>query len=139
MKYTKILICSVLFFTMFSCKKVIDVKETDLIAGDIALLTATNDLQVALNGIGPAFWNGRYNAAGQADFSQLVRDCLAIAYDVFQSAAELGERGARSPPGDRHGRRTRALRHTARRSVALPRSLAWRVPADARRAGRPRR
>lgn len=45
MKYTKILICSVLFFTMFSCKKVIDVKETDLIAGDIALLTVENNEQ----------------------------------------------------------------------------------------------
>ena len=39
MKYTKILVVSFLFLTLFSCKKVIELKETDFIGGDIALLT----------------------------------------------------------------------------------------------------
>lgn len=37
----------------------LDVSPTGINSGtDIAVLTATNDLQVGLSGIGPAFWNG---------------------------------------------------------------------------------
>lgn len=37
----------------------LDVKPTGINSGtDIAVLTATNELQVGLSGIGPAFWNG---------------------------------------------------------------------------------
>jgi NitT/TauT family transport system substrate-binding protein len=37
----------------------LDVSTTGINSGtDIAVLTATNDLQVGLSGIGPAFWNG---------------------------------------------------------------------------------
>lgn len=45
MKYSKILITSFLFLTMFSCKKVIEIEETDFIGGDIALLTVANNEQ----------------------------------------------------------------------------------------------
>ncbi len=45
MKYNKLLFSSILFLSLFSCKKVIDVKETDFIGGDIALKTITNNEQ----------------------------------------------------------------------------------------------
>jgi hypothetical protein len=45
MKKNKILIFSFLLLSLAGCKKVIDVKETDLIAGDIALKTVTNNEQ----------------------------------------------------------------------------------------------
>ena len=43
MKIYKILIFSVFILTIFSCKKVIDVKETDFIGGDVALQTIANN------------------------------------------------------------------------------------------------
>lgn len=45
MKYFKILLSSVFFLSLFSCQKVIEVKETDFIGGDIALLTVENNEQ----------------------------------------------------------------------------------------------
>ena len=46
MKKTKILILSaMLVSTLFSCQKLVEIKETDLIAGDIALKTITNNEQ----------------------------------------------------------------------------------------------
>src|SRR5687768_14044574 len=45
MKFKKILVFSFLFLTLFSCKKVIELKETDFIGGDIALLTVDNNEQ----------------------------------------------------------------------------------------------
>ena len=46
MKKTKILILSaMLVSTLFSCQKLVEIKETDLIAGDIALKTVTNNEQ----------------------------------------------------------------------------------------------
>ena len=43
MKIYKIIISSVFILTIFSCKKVIDVKETDFIGGDVALQTIANN------------------------------------------------------------------------------------------------
>jgi hypothetical protein len=46
MKKTKILILTaMLVSTLFSCQKLVEIKETDLIAGDIALKTVTNNEQ----------------------------------------------------------------------------------------------
>ena len=45
MKYTSILLSSLSLLMMFSCKKVIEVKETDFIGGDIALKTVGNNEQ----------------------------------------------------------------------------------------------
>lgn len=45
MRKNKILIFSILLLSFFSCKKVIDIKETDFIGGDIALKTVTNNEQ----------------------------------------------------------------------------------------------
>ena len=48
MKKTKILILTaMLVSTLFSCQKLVEIKETDLIAGDIALKTVTNNEQVS--------------------------------------------------------------------------------------------
>jgi starch-binding outer membrane protein, SusD/RagB family len=48
MKYSKILFSSALALSLVSCKKVIDVKETDLIAGDVALQTVNNNNQAVV-------------------------------------------------------------------------------------------
>lgn len=48
MKYSKILFSSALALLLFSCKKVIDVKETDLIAGEVALQTVNNNHQAII-------------------------------------------------------------------------------------------
>ena len=45
MKHYKILFSSVLFLSLFSCKKVLEIKETDFIGGDIALKTVNNNDQ----------------------------------------------------------------------------------------------
>lgn len=45
MKKIKILIFSTMVLSLFSCKKLIDIKETDLIAGEIALRTVENNEQ----------------------------------------------------------------------------------------------
>jgi hypothetical protein len=45
MKNLKIVISSLLLFTAFACKKVIEIKETDFIGGDIALQTVSNNEQ----------------------------------------------------------------------------------------------
>jgi starch-binding outer membrane protein, SusD/RagB family len=45
MKKFKILLFSSLLMTMFSCKKLLDVKETDFIGGEIALKTVLNNEQ----------------------------------------------------------------------------------------------
>lgn len=45
MKFPKIIFFSLLFFSVFSCKKIVDIKETDFIAGDIALQTVQNNQQ----------------------------------------------------------------------------------------------
>jgi hypothetical protein len=42
MKYSKIIFSSFLFLTLFSCKKLIDIQETDFIGGDVALKTVGN-------------------------------------------------------------------------------------------------
>lgn len=52
MKLFKILISSVLFLSFFSCKKVIDIKETDLIAGDLALKTVSSNEQGLIGAYG---------------------------------------------------------------------------------------
>lgn len=48
MKRNKILIICLLFLTTISCNKVIDVAETDLIAGDVALKTVNNNQQAII-------------------------------------------------------------------------------------------
>ena len=48
MKYYKILFTPVLLTMVFSCKKVIDIQETNLIAGDIALKTVMNNEQAII-------------------------------------------------------------------------------------------
>lgn len=45
MKHKVLLFSSILLLTLFSCKKVIDVKETNFIGGDIALKTVNNNEQ----------------------------------------------------------------------------------------------
>ena len=50
MKYHKILISSLLLFTLISCKKVIETGETDLIAGETALKTVGYCEQAILGG-----------------------------------------------------------------------------------------
>src|SRR5687767_8332686 len=45
MKQNKILFISFFLLSLFSCKKVIDVKETDFIGGDVALQTVNNTEQ----------------------------------------------------------------------------------------------
>ena len=45
MKKNKIVIFSFLLLSLGACKKVIDVKETDFIGGDIALKTVANTEQ----------------------------------------------------------------------------------------------
>jgi hypothetical protein len=45
MKYSKIFFASVLFLMLFSCKKLIEIKETDFIGGDVALKTVANTEQ----------------------------------------------------------------------------------------------
>ena len=45
MRFNKILFTSISFLFLFSCKKVIDVRETDFIGGDIALKTLENTEQ----------------------------------------------------------------------------------------------
>ncbi|MEO5683437.1 MAG: RagB/SusD family nutrient uptake outer membrane protein [Chitinophagaceae bacterium] len=45
MKHYKILFSVVLFLSLFSCKKLIEIKETDFIGGDIALKTVANNEQ----------------------------------------------------------------------------------------------
>jgi starch-binding outer membrane protein, SusD/RagB family len=52
MKLYKILISSVLFLSFISCKKVIDIKETDLIAGDLALKTVSSNEQGLIGAYG---------------------------------------------------------------------------------------
>ena len=42
MKYSKLILSSFLFLTLFSCKKLIDIQETDFIGGDVALKTVGN-------------------------------------------------------------------------------------------------
>ncbi len=42
MKYYKLIVSAVCFFTLVSCKKLIEIEETDLIAGSIALKTVNN-------------------------------------------------------------------------------------------------
>jgi hypothetical protein len=42
MKYTKLILSSALFATLLSCNKAIDITETDLIAGPLALKSVTN-------------------------------------------------------------------------------------------------
>lgn len=48
MKRNKILIICLLFLATISCKKVIDIEETDLIAGDVALKTVNNNQQAII-------------------------------------------------------------------------------------------
>lgn len=45
MKLNKLIVTSVFFVSLFSCKKVIDVRETDFIGGDVALKTIANTEQ----------------------------------------------------------------------------------------------
>jgi hypothetical protein len=45
MKPVKIIFSSLLFLTMFSCKKLIEIEETDFVGGDIALATISNNEQ----------------------------------------------------------------------------------------------
>lgn len=45
MKYSKLLFFSLSFLMLFSCKKVIEIKETDFIGGDLALKTVGNNEQ----------------------------------------------------------------------------------------------
>jgi starch-binding outer membrane protein, SusD/RagB family len=52
MKLYKILFFSVLFLSVFSCKKVIDIKETDVIAGDLALKTVSSNEQGVIGAYG---------------------------------------------------------------------------------------
>lgn len=52
MKLYKILFSSVLFLSFISCKKVIDIKETDLIAGDLALKTVSSNEQGIIGAYG---------------------------------------------------------------------------------------
>jgi hypothetical protein len=55
MKFYKILFTTSLLLTLFSCRKVLDVRETDFIGGDIALATVSNNEQAiigAYNGLG---------------------------------------------------------------------------------------
>jgi hypothetical protein len=42
MKYSKLILSSFLFLTLFSCKKIINIQETDFIGGDVALKTVSN-------------------------------------------------------------------------------------------------
>ncbi|MBL7741248.1 MAG: RagB/SusD family nutrient uptake outer membrane protein [Chitinophagaceae bacterium] len=41
--YNKIMLSSFLLLTLFSCKKVIEIEETDMVAGDVALQTVANN------------------------------------------------------------------------------------------------
>ena len=52
MKLIKSIIFASVFFTAFSCKKVIEVTETDLIAGATALKTVTNNEQAIIGAYG---------------------------------------------------------------------------------------
>ena len=45
MKNSKIFFASVLFLMLFSCKKLIEIKETDFLGGDVALKTVANNEQ----------------------------------------------------------------------------------------------
>ena len=45
MRYNKIIFSSILLLSLFSCKKVIEVKETDFIGGELALKTVANNEQ----------------------------------------------------------------------------------------------
>lgn len=45
MKYSKIFFISVLFLSLFSCKKLLEIKETDFLGGDVALKTVGNNEQ----------------------------------------------------------------------------------------------
>ncbi len=52
MRYNKLLITAALLVTMFSCKKVIEIKETDFIGGDIAFKTVANTEQGIIGAYG---------------------------------------------------------------------------------------
>lgn len=52
MKYNKFLFLSVALLALFSCKKVIDVKETNFIGGDVALKTVANNEQEIIGAYG---------------------------------------------------------------------------------------
>lgn len=52
MKLYKIILSTVLFLSIISCKKVIDIKETDLIAGDLALQTVSSNEQGIIGAYG---------------------------------------------------------------------------------------
>ncbi len=52
MKFYKILFSSVFVLLLFSCKKVIDVKETDFISADLALKTVQNNQQAIIGAYG---------------------------------------------------------------------------------------
>ncbi len=52
MKYSKLLFLSLSFLMLFSCKKVIEIKETDFIGGDIALKTVGNNEQGIIGAYG---------------------------------------------------------------------------------------
>ncbi|HCL05266.1 MAG TPA: hypothetical protein DHW64_04580 [Chitinophagaceae bacterium] len=48
MKRMKILVLSALSISLFSCQKLVEIKETDLIAGDVALKTIENNEQAVI-------------------------------------------------------------------------------------------
>lgn len=52
MKLNNIILSSVLLLSIISCKKVIDIKETDLIAGDLALKTVSSNEQGIIGAYG---------------------------------------------------------------------------------------
>jgi len=52
MKFNKIFYSSILFLTLGSCKKVLEVRETDFIGGDIALATVGNNEQAIVGAYG---------------------------------------------------------------------------------------
>lgn len=62
---------SFIFLTLFSCKKVIDVKETDFIGGDIALQTVENNEQTILGAY--AIMSPEMSILLNATFSDEVR------------------------------------------------------------------
>lgn len=71
MKYKKLILPALLMLTFVSCKKVIEIEETNLIAGDIALKTVENNEQAIIGGY--AAMNQEMSILLNATFSDEVK------------------------------------------------------------------
>ncbi len=83
MKLVKIIIASIAFTSMVSCEKLVNIQETDLIAGDIALKTVSNVEAAVLGG---------YNVVS-TDMSILLNSTFAdeVARSEFYNATTTHE------------------------------------------------